>query len=47
MTGSIFADRDRQRDFDRDGGTLFRLPAPEKAGALAANLPEPQPGCVA
>lgn len=29
MTGSIFADRDRQRDFDWDGGTLFRLLAPE------------------
>lgn len=43
MTESIFADRDRQRDFCRDGYTVVRLLSSEKAAALAANLPAIRP----
>jgi hypothetical protein len=43
MTGSIFADPGRQRDFDRDGYTVIRLLSPERAAALAAELPAIRP----
>lgn len=43
MTRSIFADLDRQRDFDRDGFTIVRLVSPEGAAALAAELPAIRP----
>ncbi|MFA6113604.1 MAG: phytanoyl-CoA dioxygenase family protein [Sphingomonas sp.] len=43
MTQRIFADLDRQRDFDRDGYTVVRLFSPEKAAALAAELPAIRP----
>ena len=43
MTRSIFADLDRQRDFDRDGYTVVRLLSPERAGAFATELPAIRP----
>jgi hypothetical protein len=43
MTQRIFADLDRQHDFDRDGYTVVRLLSPEKAAALAAKLPAIRP----
>ena len=43
VTRSIFCDLDRQRDFDRDGYTVVRLLSPERATALAADLPAIRP----
>lgn len=43
MTESIFAQRDKQRDFDRDGYAVVRLLSAERATALAATLPEIRP----
>lgn len=43
MTKSIFADLDRQKDFDREGYSVVRLLSPETVAALAAELPAIRP----